>query len=161
MPFQFEMIHLATTIEEVREAVDRAKDILEDCGINVDVTADQLWDWFETDLPVADNEELGEIITNSLLVIHELVEIDEVLKMGLTITKDVIVKNPDRVDTAHLKAAKVELMVAKAIGETDHIGEMCTAIEKWCVDKTVSEANKVEYRKLLSEAKSCLAGLAR
>ena len=100
MPLQFEMIHLATTIEEVREAVDRAKDILEGCGMNVDVTADQLWDWFETNLPVADDEELGD-------------------------------------------------------------SEMCTAIEKWCVDKTVSEVNKVEYRKLLSEAKSCLAGLAR
>jgi len=158
--FQFEMIHLATTIEEVREAVDRAKGILEDCGASVDVTADQLWDWFETDLPIGDTEELGEIITNSLLVIHELVEIDEVLNMGLAITKDVIVENPEKVDTAHLKAARVELMVAKAIGETDHIRDMCAAIENWCVDKTVSEINRVEYRKLLSEAKSCLAGLA-
>ncbi len=152
------MLHLATTIEEVREAVDRAKETLEDYGVPVDVTADQLWEWFETELPGVDNEELGEIIGNSLLVIHELVEIDEALKMGLAITKDVIVKNPDKIDTAHLRAAKVELAIAKAIGETEHIRDRCESMEQWCVDKAVSEANRVEYRKLLSEAKSFLAG---
>lgn len=45
-----------TTMNEVREAVDHAKEILEDCGMDVDATADQLWDWFETDLPVPDIE---------------------------------------------------------------------------------------------------------
>ncbi len=49
-----------TTMNEVREAVDHAKEILEDCGMDVDATADQLWDWFETDLPVPDIE-IGDV----------------------------------------------------------------------------------------------------
>jgi len=155
------MLHLSTTIEEVREAVDRAKDILGDCGINVDATADQLWQWFETELPGGDAEELGGVVSNSMLVIHELVEIDEVLKMGLDITRDVIVKNPEKIDTAHLRAAQVELTVARALGEVDHIRDRCADIERRCVDETVSEVNKIEYAKLLSEAKSYIAGLAR
>jgi len=147
-----------TTMQEVREAVDHAKEILEDYGMNIDVTADQLWDWFETDLPVPDIE-LGDVIINPLLVIHELVEIDEVLKMGLAITKDVIVRSPDEVDTAHLKAARVELTVAKAIGAIDHIREMCAAIERWCIDTTVPESRRGEYRRLLDEARASLLHL--
>jgi hypothetical protein len=152
-------VHLRTTIEEVRASVDHAKSILEDCGIDVDATAEQLWDWFGADLPVADTEELGDIIVNPLLVIHELVEIDEMLKMGYAITKDVIVRNPDEVDKAHLAAARVELKVAKAIGATDHIRGLLAAIERWCVDETVPEARRGEYRRLLKEAAETLAEL--
>ncbi len=41
-------------------------------------------------------------------MVHELVEIDEVRRMGLRITKDVIVRNMVRTNDAHLKAARVE-----------------------------------------------------
>ena len=146
------------SMDVVRAAVDNARQLLRDCGIDVDVTADQLWDWFETDLPVPDIE-LGDVVVNPLLVVHELVEIDEVLKMGLTITKDVIIRNPEKVDDAHLKAARVELAVAEAISATEHIRELTKAIEKWCVDKALSEMRRAEYRHLLDEARESLARL--
>ena len=146
------------TMDEVRAAVDKAKEIMADCGIKVEVTADQLWDWFQTDLPVPDVE-LGEVVIDPLTVIHELVEIDEILKMGLAITKDVIIKNPEKVDDAHLRAAKVELEVAKAIRAVDHMRERILSIEGWCVDKTLSEDRKAEYRRLLAKTKADIAEL--
>ncbi|MDD1770530.1 MAG: hypothetical protein LUO79_05540 [Methanomassiliicoccales archaeon] len=142
-------------MQEVREAVDHAKEILEECGIDIDVTADQLWSWFETDLPFPDIE-LGEVIVDPLTVIHELVEIDEVLKMGLSITKDVIIKHPAQVDDAHWTAARVELKVAEMIGAFDHIEERIGSMEKWCVDHSLPEKRRAEYRQLLAEARSML-----
>jgi hypothetical protein len=147
-------------MDEVRGAVDKAKDMMAGCGIDVEVTAEQLWDWFETDLPAPDDD-LEEIIVNPLIVVHELVEIDQVLKMGLAITKDVIIKNPGPVDDAHLTAARIELQVARAVGAADHVRERIGNIEKWCVDRTLTEGRRAEYRHLLAEAKSILTELTR
>ncbi|MCU0852220.1 MAG: hypothetical protein MUC90_03040 [Thermoplasmata archaeon] len=108
------------SMNEVEAAVDSAKEMLSESGVDLDVTADQLWEYFETDLPVPDIS-LGEVILNPLLVVHELVEIDEVLKMGLRIGN----------------------------------------IEKWTVDKTLSEGRKADYRRLLAEAKEALSRLRR
>lgn len=144
------------SMKEVESAVDKAKQMLSDSGIDVDVTADQLWEYFETDLPFPDIS-LGEVVLNPLLVVHELVEIDEILKMGLAITKDVIVRHPERVDDAHLIAAKIELLVAKDLGAAEHIRERMADIEKWTLDKTLSEARKADYRRLLDEARDALS----
>ena len=147
------------SMDEVRAAVDDAKRILGSCGVDVDVTADQLWDWFQTELPIPDIE-LGDVVLNPLLVVHELVEIDEVLKMGLTITKDVIIRNPEKVDDAHVKAARIEIMVAKAIGAADHLRMRISDIEKWCEDKSLTERRRAEYRELLVQTKECIDHLA-
>jgi hypothetical protein len=147
-------------MDEVRSAVDNAKQLLTDCGVDIDVSAEQLWDWFDTELPVPDIE-LGDVVIDPLLVVHELVEIDEVLKMGLKLTKDVIIKNPERVDDAHIKAAEIELMVAKSIGAVDHIESRIKDMERWCVEGTLSELREKEYRQLLVQAKDYLRHLRR
>jgi hypothetical protein len=148
------------SMDEVRTAVDNAKLILSNCGVDVDVTADQLWDWFDTELPIPDIE-LGDVILDPLLVVHELVEIDEVLKMGLVITKDIVIRNPKKIDDAHLKATRVELMVAKSVGATEHLKDRILDIEKWCQDKTLTESRRAEYRDLLDQAKKCVSHLTR
>jgi hypothetical protein len=147
-------------MDEVRSAVDNAKQLLTDCGVDIDVSAEQLWDWFDTELPVPDIE-LGDVVIDPLLVVHELVEIDEVLKMGLKLTKDVIIKNPEKLDDAHIKAAEIELMVAKSIGAVDHIESRIKDMERWCVEGTLSELREKEYRQLLVQAKDYLRHLRR
>jgi hypothetical protein len=147
------------TLDEVEKAVENAKEMLSECGIDLEVTADQLWEYFETDLPVPDIE-LGDVIVNPFLVVHELVEIDEIVRMGLAITKDVVMKHPDEIDRAHLKAARVELMVAKACAAEEHTRALVGAIERWCVDEAVTQSRREEYRKLLSEAREALLLLA-
>ena len=138
--------------------MDNAKQMLADCGVDLNVTADQLWEWFDTELPVPDIE-LGDVIVDPLLVVHELVEIDEVLKMGLAITKDVIVKNPKKIDDAHLKATKIELMIARSLGAVEHIEDRIHSIESWCEDETLTALRRKEYRELLAEAEGCLKAL--
>jgi hypothetical protein len=147
-------------MDEVRSAVDNAKQLLTDCGVDIDVSAEQLWDWFDTELSVPDIE-LGDVVIDPLLVVHELVEIDEVLKMGLKLTKDVIIKNPEKLDDAHIKAAEIELMVAKSIGAVDHIESRIKDMERWCVEGTLSELREKEYRQLLVQAKDYLRHLRR
>jgi hypothetical protein len=158
IPVRKERAFTMVSMKEVEAAVDSAKGMLSESGIDLDVTADQLWEYFETDLPVPDIS-LGDVILNPFLVVHELVEIDEVLKMGLAITKYVIVRNPEKVDDAHLTAARIELMVAERFRATEHIRDRIGNIEKWTVDETLSEDRKTEYRRLLADAREALSRL--
>jgi hypothetical protein len=144
--------------EEIQAAVDNAKELMEKCGLDVAATADDLIDWFDTELPFPDIS-LGEVVVNPLLVVHELVEIDEMLKMGVALTKDVIMKNPKEVDAAHLKAAKVEMNIAHSIGAAEHIRDRIKDMECWCVDKALAKSQKADYRRLLEATKGCLSEL--
>jgi hypothetical protein len=146
------------TREEVQAAVDEAKQLMLECGIDSDVTTDDLIQWFETEVPIPDIS-LGEVILDPLLVVHELVEIDEILKMGLELTKDVIIKNPEKVDDAHLKAAAIEVMIANRIGAVKHLRKRIEDMEKWCVEKTLSDSRRAEYRRLMMVTKDLLSEL--
>lgn len=148
------------TREDIDAAVDKAKDLLLECGLSVDTTTDELIDWFATELPQADIE-LGEVVLNPLLVVHELVEIDEMLKMGFVLTKDVIIKNPDKVDDAHLIAAKIEMKIARDIGAAEHIRDRIKDIERWCGEKALPESRRAEYRLLLTTTKGYLSDMDR
>ena len=146
------------SIEEVRVAVEKAKEMLSDSGIDVEVTADQVWDWLETDLPTPDLE-IGDVVLDPLVIVHGIIEIDELLKVGLSITKNLRLEHPENVEDAHLKAAKVELMVARAIGATEHLEERIKDIEQWSIDKTLTDRRRAEYEQLLAEAKRHLERL--
>jgi len=146
--------------EEIQTAVDNAKEIMLDCGLNVDATVEDLIDWFDTELPVPDIT-LGAVLLDPLLVVHELVEIDEMLKMGFKLSKDVIMKNPIEVDDAHLKAAEIEMRIAHSIGAAEHIRDRIKDVESWCVDKALPERRKAEYKQLLTTVKDYLSDLER
>jgi hypothetical protein len=146
------------TREEIQAAVDKAKELMLDCGLDVDATTEDLIEWFDTELPFPDIT-LGEVVMDPLLVVHELVEIDEMLKMGFTLAKDVIIKNPEKVDDAHLKAAAIEMKIAHSIGAAEHLRDRIGDIESWCVNKALSESRSADYRRLLKTTKDYLSEL--
>ena len=148
------------TMEEIQAAVDKAKELMLDCGLDVDATTEDLIEWFDTELPFPDIT-LGEVVMDPLLVVHELVEIDEMLKMGFTLAKDIIKKNPEKVDDAHLKAAAVEMKIAHSIGAAEHLRDRIKDMEGWCVDKALSESRRADYRQLLTTTKNYLFELER
>ena len=145
---------------EIQAAVDKAKELILDCGLDVDATTEDLIEWFDTELPIPDIA-LDDIVIDPLLVVHELVEIDEVLKMGLTLAKDIIKKNPEKVEDAHLKAAAIEMKIAHSIGAAEHLRDRIKDMESWCVDKALSESCRADYRRLLTTTENYLSDLER
>jgi hypothetical protein len=146
------------TREEIQAAVVKAKELMLDCGLDVDATTEDLIEWFDTELPIPDIA-LDDIVIDPLLVVHELVEIDEVLKMGLTLAKDMIKRNPEKVDDAHLKAAAIEMKIAHSIGAAEHLRDRIGDIESWCVNKALSESRRADYRRLLKRTEDYLSEL--
>jgi uncharacterized repeat protein (TIGR04076 family) len=84
-------------------------------------------------------------------VAHEVVEVAELKRMGLDITKGVIVENVDQVYAAHLKAAKVEIELAMAMGDVAHVQERLPAFGSWTEDPLVPPELEGAYEELCAE----------
>lgn len=106
--------------------------------------------WLHTDTPYP-NPPFEEIVRNPYFVVHELVEIREVRRMGLRITKDVILRHPLEVDRAHARAAQVEFETAAADGAIRHLERRLRDVRGWIADPTVTPAMKKRYRDLYRE----------
>lgn len=145
---------------EINQAVHEAKQLLEDNGYDCTTTADDLKRWFEADTPFDENFGLDEVLKNPLIVVHELVEIENVKQMGLSLTKDVIIKNLEKIDDAHMIAAEVELKIAITMRAVDHIRNRLENIRMWIEDDTVTPENKEKYRKMHSETLKALQSLS-
>lgn len=130
---------------EVKRAVEEAKNILREHGHECRTTAEDLVLWFQADTPFDEDFGLDKIIKIPLLVVHELVEIEQVKKMGLALTKDVIVNNLERVDDAHMKAAEVELKIAASKNDLRHLLARAENVKMWSEDDSVTQTNKMLY----------------
>jgi len=133
---------------------------MEDHGYDCTTTADDLRRWFEADTPFDENFGLDEVLKHPLIVVHELVEIENVKRMGLSLTKDVIVRNLEKIDDAHMIATEVELKIAIATGDVNHIRDRLENIRMWSEDDTVTPENKEKYRKMHSETLRVLQSLS-
>lgn len=132
----------------MRDAVENARKLLQNHGYDCLTTADDLVLWFEADTPYDQGFGLKEAIAIPLIVVHELVEVENVKKMGLRLTKGVIINNMGKVDNAHLKATEIELDIAESTGNVEHIRDRLKDISVWIKDPSVTPKNKARYRNL-------------
>ncbi|HIH02251.1 TPA: hypothetical protein HA259_09370 [Thermoplasmata archaeon] len=133
---------------EVEEAVSKAKGLLRELGYECDVTSGDLRRWFEADTLYDQDFGLDKVIAVPLIVVHELVEIDEVKKTGLQLGKRVILDNPDLVEAAHLKATEMEMRAALSVRNFEHVRARLANMRSWIEDPSVSPEYKERYSEL-------------
>ena len=136
---------------EVDRAVAEAKQLLSQHGYDCQATAEDLILWFQADTPYDENFELEKALAKPLIVVHELVEIDNVKRMGIALTKNAIVDNIEKVDDAHLKAAEVELQIAASLGDARHLRWRLEHIRIWSEDPSVTPSNRERYKEMLAK----------
>jgi len=140
--------------------VSNCRRLLEEHGVACSATADDLIAWFNADTLYPDIS-LDEVLGEPLLVVHELVEISEVKKMGLSLTKDVILKNPEAVDRAHCLATLAELRMADELGNLEHVRRRIRSIEDWVNDPVSTDECRAEYARIYGLAKKMIEAAAR
>ncbi|MGQ0796450.1 MAG: hypothetical protein ACT4OI_01095 [Methanobacteriota archaeon] len=134
--------------------------MLRDCGYSSRASAKDFVAWLRADTPYP-NPTPDALLENPFLVVHEIVEIEEVRRRGLRITRDVIVRNLAAVDIAHARAAEVELEVARAHGAFDHMRECLDDVRGWASDPGVTPGQRKLYRSLYRKTKAAIDELAR
>ena len=146
--------------EEVEAAINKAKELMVNAGLDSDVTYSDLVDWFESEVPVPDVE-IEDIVLDPLLVVHELVEIREIVKMGLELSRDSLAKNKDKVWEAHLKAIATEMLVARRAHALEHMRSRLGDIERCCTDSRIPAKLRASYGKLYAVTKDVVSDLQR
>ncbi len=107
-------------------------------------TPDELMAWLRTDTPYP-NPSPADLLDVPFLVVHEIVEIAEARGMGLRITKDVIVRNMERINDAHLRATDVELDIAIHEGRTDYVRSRFLDLRCWSRDPLLTPSQRKAY----------------
>jgi hypothetical protein len=75
-----------------------------------EITAKQFYDYLTGDTFSEDKTTLRDVLGNEYLMVHEIVEITELLKLGVEIDKKTVMDTPrEKVYKAHLNAIEFEL----------------------------------------------------
>lgn len=145
------------TDRETLRALREARALLRRHGHRCDVSAADLIRWLHTETPYP-NPSFEEIIRNPFFVVHELIEIGEVRRKGLRITKHVIPRHPVPINWAHLRAAEVEFEIAAEEGAWDHLRSRYRDLKAWCEDPLLTPAQARSYQTLRRETQRRLRG---
>ncbi len=147
--------HKPVDRSQLVRAMEAAEGVLESLGKRCNVSPDELIAWFETDTQYPDIT-LGEVLRSPWLVIHEIVEVDEVKRKGLTIAKNTILRNPAIVDEAHFTAAVVELRAAIDGKDSAYLRARIEDVRRWAKDPLVPPEMKKRYQSLAEETEHAL-----
>ena len=128
-------------------AVGAGNALLARSGFRERGRADELEAWLQTDTPYP-NPDPADLLDSPFLVVHEIVEIAEAKRMGLRITKDVIVRNMEAINDAHLVAAEAELAIAAAEGDVAYVDSRNADLRSWCDDPLLTASQKAAYEAL-------------
>ncbi len=125
-------------------AVASGNALLEHHGYQARGGADELAAWLQTETPYP-NPDPADLLDPPFLVVHEIVEIAEAKRHGLRITKDVIVRNMETINDAHLVAAEAELHIAAAEGDVDYVAARFADLGSWCKDPLLTHPQRTAY----------------
>ena len=107
-------------LDEISSKIRAAKRALKRIGyVAMDFSPQEFFDYMTGEIFFEDPTTLRDVLGNEYIMVHELVEISELKKMGRTIDKRVIMDSP-RTDiyTAHFAAMETELSYALQKGDT-------------------------------------------
>jgi len=147
-------------LERYAAALAEAVRILARYGYEYSVAAEDLRAYAQADTLYPSAISWDEILGNRLIVVHEVVEIAELKRMGLEITRDVIVRNLERVYEAHLKAAEIEMAIAESMGNYMHIRDRLKAVQDWIEDPLVPPGLRGRYEELYTRVRHTIAHLS-
>src|SRR3989304_5649978 len=99
---------------EIDAKIRKAMEALRQFGhYPVDVSAKEFYDYMTGEIFSEDPTTLQDVLNNEYIMIHELVEISELKKIGRKIDKSVIMETPKiPLYTAHFNAMETELKYA-------------------------------------------------
>ena len=83
------------------------------------VLESELRDYMAGETPTGDAVTLEEVLENDYLLVHEVVEVSELKKMGVPVDRETVMRHYPEVYRAHLTALEYELRYALSRGDHD------------------------------------------
>jgi len=115
-----------------RELIQKLEHMIEAHSISyTKVTAEEVIDYFSLDTPTGDFTTIKDVAKHRFLLLHEMIEISEIRKMGLKLTPSLFTTYYKQVLEAHVTATEWEFFLAKKLGNEEWIRKRLPLIEDW------------------------------
>ena len=119
-------------------------------GVQCNVSFEELLAYLEGPSYEDDTTQLNDILSDELLLLHEVAEICFLKRMGYIISKNTIMEAYPDTYRAHLEALDLELAEAKRLGKYDWIMRRCRDLASYLNDPYLPSSLEAFVCKLIS-----------
>ncbi|NHJ06148.1 MAG: hypothetical protein EAX90_15075 [Candidatus Heimdallarchaeota archaeon] len=116
-----------------------------------EIYAHELIAYFEGDAPSGDSITLEMVLESRWLLIHEIIEINELKKHKLLISSELLVTKPLLVFHAHLIATEWEFSLALHEGSNKWVKRRLNDVRTWLEDPSLPLDLSAKYQELLQK----------
>ena len=134
----------------LRSELGRILELLSGYGIQCSVSSEELLTYFSSPTYENDTVDLDEVLSNELLLLHEVAEICFLKGMGYTITRNIVVEAYPNTYYAHLKALDIELVEAEKRDIREWISRRCKDLESYLTDPQLPQDLESLIHKLIN-----------
>ena len=117
------------------ERIRAVAEALRELGYTVEEPSEEEFsEYMSGETPTGDRTTLEDVLANDFLMVHEVVELSELKKMGVQVGRDTVVEHYPEVYRAHLVALKYELTYALRKGALEWFWRRLPAVsveEPW------------------------------
>ncbi|NHJ86952.1 MAG: hypothetical protein FK734_15930 [Asgard group archaeon] len=141
----------------IKDLINETIDLLKSQNYTiVKISASELIAYFEGDAPSGDTTTLNQVLDNKWLLIHELVEINELKQLGFEISSKLLFTESSKVFEAHLVAIDWELHFALNDSDINWISKRLDDVRNWLKDPDLSKTLHEKCQALLLKYESKL-----
>ncbi len=124
--------------KEIQEKINNTISFLLKSEYPVDeMQAQELIDYFSGEAPSGDTTTIDDVLESKWLLVHEIIEIDQLKKMGFQISVNLLHTHPIEVFQAHLTATKYELNFASEANDSSWVKSRLVHVRSWLEDTTL------------------------
>lgn len=131
---------------KIREAAERLRGFGYESKL---ISPREFYDYMTGETPTGDITTLEDVLANEYLIIHEVVEISELKRMGVPINKRTVVEFHPRVYEAHLTATEYELDYAVRKGDYAWLKNRLDLAKSWLADEYMPKELIPRYMALI------------
>ncbi|MEM2850111.1 MAG: hypothetical protein QXI36_07555 [Candidatus Bathyarchaeia archaeon] len=136
---------------KMKEAVEIVRSLGYECE---DISPREFYDYMTGETVSGDRITLKEVLHSDFLILHEVVEMSELKKKGITIDDKTVVNcHPETIYEAHFTAVKYEVKHALNKGDLAYVEMRLKHVREWLDDENIPE-------KLVPRLKSILEKLS-
>ncbi|MFX0094751.1 MAG: hypothetical protein ACFFBD_23645 [Candidatus Hodarchaeota archaeon] len=119
-------------LDSLQEIITKAQDFIKENNIPlIDISSEELIEYFAGETPSGDVTTLADVLDNQWLLIHELIELSELKRVGLSISFSLLFTHLTDVYEAHVTATEWEFYLAKQMGDEDWIVIRLPLVTSW------------------------------
>jgi len=137
-------------LERIRARINEISEILKENGYEPEkISEEEFYQYLTGETPYKEKYTLEDVLKDNFLMLHEVVEISELKRMGIPVNKRTVIEFHSKAYEAHLTATDVELSYAFKVKNFSWIRTRLEHLRTWEEDELLPPDLLPKVRQLL------------